>query len=167
MSHFRDLCRLNEAIEEKRARAAGILQNEAVRLIEYYENWLGLPSYSWVDNNGDSHPYVETGFINNGLDNFTVLSVRQIAATMDGNLRMGVRTYIESEETGLHVGVILNLRLLSVGDNGINIDVIVDNDTPIRVFINRSDEDTWGEVVESMKRHIQNKLKKRYPPAYL
>lgn len=167
MSHFRDLCSLNEAIEEKRARAAGILQSEAVRLIEYYESWLGLPSYSWVDNNGDSHPYVETGFINNGIDNFTVLPVRRIAATMEGYLRMGVRTYIESEEMGLYVGVILNLSLSSVGDNSINIDVRVDDGAPIRVFINKSDEDTWGEVVESMKRQIQNKLKKRYPPAYL
>lgn len=167
MSHFRDLCQLNEQVEEKRAEAARILKSQAVRLIEYYEEWLGLPASNWVDNDGESHPYVETGLPCSDPKLFSALSVRQIGVLPDTPLGMAVRTWVESEASGVYINVVLNLRLCSVGDNGINIDVQVGHDNPIRVFIGKSDKDAWDDVMESMKRHIQTALKKRYPPAYL
>ncbi|EOS92592.1 hypothetical protein LU631_11235 [Erwinia tracheiphila] len=167
MSHFRDLCRLNETVEERRADAARILRNEAIRLIEYYEEWLGLPARHWVDSAGDLHPYVETGLPCNEPEGFSALSVRQIGVTPDGAIRMAVRTWVENEPSGLHVSVVLNLQLASVGDNRVSIDVQVEQDRPVRVLIGKSDENVWEDVVESIKRHIGSALKKRYPPAYL
>lgn len=167
MSHFRDLCQLNEQVEEKRAEAARILRSQAIRLIEYYEEWLGLPSDKWVDNDGELHPYVETGIPCNNPESFSALSVRQIGVLPDTPLRMAVRTWVESEISGVCINVVLNLMLRSVDDNGISIDVQIGNDSPIRVFIGKSDKEAWDDVMESMKRHIQIALKKRYPPAYL
>ncbi|HAW9348059.1 TPA: hypothetical protein JY289_004289, partial [Escherichia coli] len=52
MSHFNDLCQINREAEEKRAEAAQILRDEAARLIDFYEQWLGLPSMYWEDDDG-------------------------------------------------------------------------------------------------------------------
>ncbi|EIY9349070.1 hypothetical protein MOI35_003239, partial [Escherichia coli] len=57
MSHFNDLCQINREAEEKRAEAAQILRDEAARLIDFYEEWLGLPSMYWEDDDGDLHRY--------------------------------------------------------------------------------------------------------------
>lgn len=167
MSHFRDLCQLNEQVEKKRAEATRILRNQAVRLVEYYEKWLGLPADRWVDHNGGLHPYVETGLPCSDPESFSALSVHQIGTLPDAPLSMAVRTWLKSEDSGVPVNIVLNLTLYSVDDNGISIDVQVGYDNPIRVTISKSDKGAWAEVMISMKRHIQAALKKRYPSAYL
>ncbi|TNL00397.1 hypothetical protein CYD30_29030 [Kosakonia cowanii] len=93
--------------------------------------------------------------------------MRQTGVATDGMLRMAVRTWVEGKDPDLWVSVVLSLRLSSVDNNRVNIDVQVEQDEPIRVFITRTDEEAREEVVESIKRHIQAALKKRYPPAYL
>ncbi|STD27883.1 Uncharacterised protein [Edwardsiella tarda] len=167
MGHFDDLCHLNRETEEKRAEAARILQDEAARLIEYYEEWLELPSMYWTDKSGDSHPYVETGLPSGRAADFSPLSVRGIATAPDNVFRMAVRTWIDSFDVGYPVSVVIDLQLFSVGDGGLSLIVRVEDDAPIKVFIDKSNDEVWDPVVKSMKKHIASHLKKRRPAAFL
>ncbi|ECP9814178.1 hypothetical protein FZR67_20270 [Salmonella enterica] len=166
MSHFNDLFHIHKDAEEKRAEAARILQDEAARLIDFYEEWLGLPSLYWKDENDESHPYVETGLPCNTARDFRPRSVRGIGTAPDNIFRMAVRTWIDSPISSYPVSVVLALELHSVDAEKVSLKVRVEGDISIRVIINKSSEEAWEPVVKSMKKHIADHLKRRAPSAF-
>jgi hypothetical protein len=165
MSHFNDLCQINREAEEKRAEAAQILRDEAARLIDFYEEWLGLPSMYWEDDDGDLHRYVETGLPCKTAADFSPLSVHNIASAPDNIFRMAVRTWVKSSDSSYPVSVVIALELYSVDAERVSLRVRVEDDISVRVFINKPSEEAWGDVVMHMKKHIANHLKKRAPSA--
>ncbi|HDT4824741.1 TPA: hypothetical protein QHO67_002363 [Escherichia coli] len=165
MSHFKDLCRINQDVEEKRIEAAQILRDEAARLIAFYEEWLDLPSLYWENEDGELKPYVETGLPRQHTKDFHTCSVDQIPVSSDNIFRMTVRTWIESSfDADAHpVGVVIALELHSVSEDRTTIKVSVEDDISVRVNIAAPEDRKWAEVTKSMKRHIAARLKKRAP----
>ena len=165
MSHFNDLCQINRETEEKRAIATGLLRNAAARLIDFYEEWLGLPSMYWEDNNGELHHYVEAGQPCKTAADFSPLPLHNITSSPDNIFRMAVRTWVKSSDYNYPVSVVIALKLYSVDAERVSLRVRVEDDISVRVFINKPDKEAWGDVVMHMKKHIANHLKKRAPSA--
>ncbi len=163
MSHFKDLCRINQGAEEKRIEAAQILRDEAAELIAFYEEWLELPSLYWENESGESKPYVETGLPHQYAKEFRACSVNQIPVASDNIFRMTVQTWIESSFDAHPVGIVIALELHSVSEDRTTLKVTVEDDISVRVSITAPKDRKWTEVTKSMKRHIAARLKKRTP----
>ncbi|ENL7235956.1 hypothetical protein ACPSUI_003298 [Escherichia coli] len=166
MSHFHDLCRVNQHIQDARREAAGILRDQAEKLVAFYEQWLELPSESWKDGNGEHHRYVDAGFPCRSDREFKPFPVNMIATGTDNVFRMAVRTWVDSYDESDPVSVILAMELHSVGKDGVSLRVRVEDDMAISVVIDGDGGREWLPVVNSMKKHIISKLQKRAPAAF-
>ena len=164
MSNFNELCKFNAEVEQARHEAKALIRRQAVRLVAFYEKWLELPAPHWVDEHG-KHAYVEVGELKDG--DFVSCAPQVIPVDDDCALTMAVKTAVGSDSDTPVIPIILRLKLISAGDMGIDIAVEINNDTPIQVFTSSTDEHAYADVVLSMKKHIMNTLKKRYPRAYL
>lgn len=165
MSHFNDLCQINKDAEEKHTEAAKILRESAAELIDFYEEWLGLPSLYWEDNDGNSYRYVNTGEPCKTAEDFRPFPLHRIPSSPDNIFRMAVRTWVGSSDNSYPVSVVIALKLHSVDAERVSLKVQVEDDNPVRVLLNKPGEETWGEVVKTMKKHIVSHLKNRAPSA--
>ncbi|CAI1969532.1 hypothetical protein [Serratia marcescens] len=164
MSNFNELCKFNAQVEQARQEARSLIRREAVRLVTFYEKWLGLPAPHWVDEHG-KHAYVEVGELKNG--EFTACAPQAIPVDDDCALTMAVKTAVGSDSDTPVIAVTLRLKLVSAGDAGVDVAVEINNDTPIQVFTTATDEHAYNDVASSMKKHIMKVLQKRYPQPYL
>ncbi|MBK0032699.1 hypothetical protein IBT47_10430 [Erwinia sp. S43] len=162
MSHFDDLCQLSSAVEEKKKDVERLIRREAVRLVSFYKDWLGLPSEHWVDERGECRPYVDVGFIGND-GTFQAAHISEMPMQTDGTLQMVLRTATGSNIDFPAVTVPVSLQLMSAGDGGIDVAISVNNDKPIPVFVTGTDEYSYSEVALKIKSHIQKAIQKQYP----
>ncbi|HAY0227923.1 TPA: hypothetical protein U0V61_003850 [Escherichia coli] len=165
MSHFNDLCQINKVVEEKRAEAAQILREYAADLIDFYEEWLGLPSTYWEDSNGRLHRYVDTGLPCSTTGYFSPFPLSSMPFSPDNVFRMTVRTRVPSSDSDNPVSVVIALELYTADTEGPFLKVRVGGDNPVRVLPNKPARETCGAVVIKMKKHIARRLEERIPAA--
>lgn len=166
MGHFEELCALSATVEEKQRSIEAIIRREATRLVTFWKRWLELPSERWVDNEGNTHPYVATGYMD-PVGEFTPSPIEGIPVRGDGTLMMELRTYVGANTKRPSSCVSVSLQVMSAGESGIDIAVAINNDRPIQVFVSGSDEYAWEAVAQSIKQHIQDEIKSSYPACLL
>ncbi|HAX5140318.1 TPA: hypothetical protein JZG41_004698, partial [Escherichia coli] len=96
---------------------------------------------------------------------FRPFPLHRIPSSPDNIFRMAVRTWVGSSDNSYPVSVVIALKLHSVDAERVSLKVQVEDDNPVRVLLNKPGEETWGEVVKTMKKHIVSHLKKRAPSA--